>query len=505
MSASYNNLRVLAQHQAASSPVTPLFPSPIARESARECEPYFKFHNPRQRPQTSSSEDSYVDSFNILSYYCDDPTDNLWQPEDRSSRDHSSCREALEDDNQSTASESMPATPLEQEYQPTFCTDESDWLANTTSYDERMRRFKSRYYQVVQQPWKETHSECDENKGVSYPQNMIATVLVGPGKPKLVHIHRPPSNSGTKPSVESLHIPSTPKQIPVEVSAFSPYDTPSELPLHVPSTISGAMYHATRHPTSSFLPQPLALPSRSRSSRSDNVFSTWQRFHDLADPCETSPRRTRSDRSFRATEKRWAIRGTADIDMHALREPSPTTRSATWSRCRKLERTLNAVTRAIDQFPHDMLQLDSPAVLALRNPQISDQTYIEVLQRIFPAAAAVLMSALTAWIIVDLYFSRLKAQPVPMQRYLAQAAASRESLHRIPNKAREMLGIGLPDAASIHLNEYALRRRALAIQVSVGVVGQTLVEALRGSWDEDIWRSLRVLVEVIECSPQPWA
>ncbi|OCT55124.1 hypothetical protein CLCR_00010 [Cladophialophora carrionii] len=499
MSASYNDLRVLAQHQPASSPVTPLFPSPIARGSGRDCEPYFKFHNPRTRPQSPSSEDSSVDSFNVLSYYCDDPADNLWQPEDESSRNHSSCREALEDDNQSTASESMPATPLEQEYQPTFCTDESDWLANTTSYDERMRRFKSRYYQVVQQPWKEIHSECGENKV------MIATVLVGPGKPKLVHIHRPPSNSGTEPSVESLQIPSTPKQAPVEVSAFSPYDTPSELPPRVGSTISGAMYAATRNPTTSFLPQPLTLPRRSRSSRSDFVFSAWQRFHDLADPFETSPRRTRSDRSFRATEKRWAIRGTADIDMHALREPSPTARSATWSRCRKLERTLNAITRAIDQFPHDMLQLDSPAVLELRNPQISDQTYIKALQRVFPAAAAVLISALTAWIIVDLYFSRLKAQPVPMQRYLAQAAAPQESLHRIPNKAREMLGIDLPDAASIHLNEYALRRRALAIQASVGVVGQRLVEALRGSWDEDIWRSLRVLVEVIECSAQPWA
>jgi hypothetical protein len=166
---------------------------------------------------------------------------------------------------------------------------------------------------------------------------------------------------------------------------------------------------------------------------------------------------------------------------------------------------LNAVTRAIDCFPADMLQLDSPAVLELRNPQVSDQTYIDVFQQIFPAAASVVISALTAWIVVDLYFSRLKDQPVPIERYWAQAAASNENLHRIPDKAREMLGIGLPDAASIQLNEYALRRRASAIQASVGVIGQRLVEALRGSWDEDIWRSLRVLVEVIERSPQPWA
>ncbi|EXJ63672.1 hypothetical protein A1O7_00007 [Cladophialophora yegresii CBS 114405] len=499
MSASYNNLRVLAQHRPVSSPVIPLFPSPIARDSPRESESYFKFHNPRHRPHTASSNDSSVDSFNILSYYCDDPTDSLWQPEDESPMEHSSCREALEDDNQSTASESMPATPLQQEYQPTFCTDESDWLANTTSRDQRMRRFKSRYYQIVQQPWKEIHSECGENKV------MIATVLVGPGKPKLVHIHRPPSKSGTDSSVESLHTPSTPKRVPLEVSAFSPFDTPSELPPRVDSIISRGTSTAIQELATSFLPQPLALLRRSRSSRSENIFGTWQRFQDLADPFETSPRRTRSNQSFRATEKRWAIRGTANIDTQVLREPSPITRSATWSRCRKSERTLNAVTRAIDQFPDNMLQLDSPAVLELRNPQISDRTYTMALQRVFPAAAPVLISALTAWIIVDLYFSRLRDQPLPMERYLGQAAAPQESLHRIPNKAREMLGIGLPDAASIYLNDYALRRRASAIEASIRVVGQRLVEALRGSWDEDIWRSLRVLVEVIECSPQRWA
>ncbi|KIW74035.1 hypothetical protein PV04_02103 [Phialophora macrospora] len=499
MSASYSNLRGLALHQAASSPATPLLPSPYTKEFPRESEAFFKFHNPRDRPRTSDSDDDSLDSFNILSYYCDDPADSVWEPDEDSLRDNPSRGETLEDDNQSTASESMPATPLGQEYRPDLCTDESDWLANTTSHDERRRRFKSRYYQVVQQPWREIETECGEDKV------MIATVLVGPGKPKLVHIQRAPSDSRTDPAVEHLPTPSTPKQVPVEVSAFSPYDTPYEPPPRIDSIIAGVTATVTRNPTNSLLPQPLALPRRRSSSRSDNIFKTWQRIHHLSDPFEISPRRTRSSRSVRAIEKRWAIRGSSDIDAHSLREPSPSTRSATWSRCRKLERMLDAVTRAIDCFPNDMLQLDSPTVLELRNPQIADQTYIEVFQRIFPAAASVVISALTAWIFVDLYFSRLKDQPVPMERYWAQAAASNENLHRIPDKAREMLGIGLPDAASIQLNEYALRRRALAIHASVGVIGQRLVEALRGSWDEDIWRSLRVLVEVIERNPQPWA
>lgn len=333
---------------------------------------------------------------------------------------------------------------------------------------------------------------------------MIATVLVGPGRPKLVQIQRPPSSTRTDVSIESRAVPSTPKRVPLEVSAFSPYDTPFDEPPRIESVMCASTI-ATPEPSKTLVPQPLAVPRRSRSSRSESIFSTWQRFYSPADPFETSPRRTRSDRSFRAAEKRWAIRSSSQFDLNPFRDPSPTTRSATWLRCRKLERTLTAVTRAIDDFPDDMLQLDSSLLAELRNPQVSAHIYIDALQRIFPSVPSVLASALTAWIIVDLYFARLKTLPVPMERYMAQAAASNEGLYRIPDKVREVLGVGLPDAASIRLNEYALRKRAMAGQASIGVIGQRLVEALRGSWDEDIWRSLKVLVEVIESSPHPWA
>ncbi|KAJ9608037.1 hypothetical protein H2200_007025 [Cladophialophora chaetospira] len=497
MSASYNNLRGLAQHQAKSSPATPLLPSPIRRDFSRSSEAYFKFHNPREQPATPASYDDSLDSLTILSYYCDDLADHSLQPGEESLKQFPSDRATIEDDNLSSASESMPVTPLQQQHCPTFYTDESDWLANTTSHDERLRRFKSRYYQVVQQPCQGAHTEDSENKV------MTATMLVGPGKPKLVHIQRPPSRTRTEQPCERHPPPSTPKQAPEEVSAFSPYETPYDEPPRIDSVFTDGMRAANE--INSCAPSPLALPKRSRSSRSDSIFSAWQRFYSLADPFEGSPRRSRSDRSFRVTEKRWAMRASPDIDVQAFREASPTTRSATWSRCRKLERVLHTVSRAIDDFPDDMLRLDSPAIVELRNPQISAQMYIETLQQIFPDAPSPLLSAMTAWIIVDLYFSRFKAQPLSVERYTEQAAASNDSLYRIPDKAREMLGIGIPDVASMRLNEYALRRVATTVQVSIGGIGQRLVEVLRGSWDEDIWRSLRVLVDVIESSPQLWA
>lgn len=66
---------------------------------------------------------------------------------------------------------------------------------------------------------------------------MLATVLVGPGKPKLVQIQRP--SSGTRRSslsrasqagaaTEENNSPLTPLQAKKEVSAFSPYDTPCQ-------------------------------------------------------------------------------------------------------------------------------------------------------------------------------------------------------------------------------------------------------------------------------------
>lgn len=201
------------------------------------------------------------------------------------------------------------------------------------------------------------------------------------------------------------------------------------------------------------------------------------------------------------------------MDIRRLAEVSPTNKIAAWTRYRKLERTLNAAARAIDDFPDNQLRMDSPVILELRNTQVADHTYVEVLKRIFPSAQPHVISSLMAWIIVDVYLCRMEGQqdvPTMDQCLAAQAAATslndRTGLHQIQisDKAREMLGIGIPDATSIRMNVNALRKRATAVRASIGVIGQKLVQALRGSWDEDIWRSLRVLVEIIESTSQPW-
>lgn len=449
---------------------------------------------------------------------------------------------------------------------------------------------------------------------------MIATVLVGPGKPKLVQIQRPPSsqasqeaeiaqsaceydNSGNLVHDHAIPMdsrPWTPIQRPTEVSAFSPYDTPgpedtSVQHISVDSCISTTAYAGSRVqeyyenacPSSeSLLPAPLSLPSRTRTSRSDSsVFSsTLKRLQDLTDPFGTSSTlssdvsmRRRLRRSKRSHDSRhmsntphhsqsWPIDNFPQPTKQSHQKKStvqvsPTLRPATLTRLRKLHslnRVLSAVTQAIDHFPSNLLHLSSPAVLELRPSNVSELTYIDALKRIFPSASSTLLGSLTAWILIDLFFEKVKneskgggAQLRPScvsgsgSLFIKEKDPNHQTHYRrdssycfiristnsssssycpgqqqcrnhhehyeqspqthqrtIPSKAQEMLGIGTPDVTSIRLSELALRKRAESVGISVTVVGQRLVEAIRGSagWDEDIWRALRVLVDIIGLS-----
>lgn len=166
MSASHSDLRTIAKHKNSGLTV-PLLPSPIEKEFPSSSTSYFRFHNPRESVLSSVLDDTPLDTFTILSYYCDDQGTDQEEPDGDCSTLNCSDLESSEGDCQSTCSESMPLTPLDQKSQPTYCSDESDWLANTTSHEERMRRFKMRYYQVVEQHWTKVHTEHSGDEVVS--------------------------------------------------------------------------------------------------------------------------------------------------------------------------------------------------------------------------------------------------------------------------------------------------------------------------------------------------
>ena len=216
------------------------------------------------------------------------------------------------------------------------------------------------------------------------------------------------------------------------------------------------------------------------------------------------------------------------------------------------------MTQSINSFPTNVLHLDSPWVLELRPHHVETSIYLQVLQRVFPQAEALALSALGAWVLLMWYLQRVletakldskgpavlltpegrsksikQIQGRTEERFKQLAMKSNECLARIPTRAREMLGISSPDLVGVHETEAAARReeshkgyeqdaeeeegeeatlmsRARTAMPSIRVVAQRLMEVSKWgtagcictgrAWDEDLWRSLTVLFEVAQRS-----
>jgi hypothetical protein len=310
----------------------------------------------------------------------------------------------------------------------------------------------------------------------------------------VVNILRPASLSTTSTSLlnelRSPCRPTTPLRPCQEISVFSP-DTPIKY-----------SRRASTYSTTSLRPAPLSPHRHRRRYFATKQTSSSGPSQSIRNLLELSP-----------TESQHTL--ATDFSNHIVTSPmrtsppvfSPASEAAAWSRCRKLEETLEAVSQAMDTFPDGMLRLDSPAILALRTPHSLDEMHIAALQRIFPQTASLLLSALAALLIVDCYFSSLgemcspfRSLPDPRseRKYGKLATRSNECLQDIPIKARATLGIYLPSITDLQDHERALKRRADMVAICVGVQGQRLLEAICGRFDGVAWRALKVLVETLE-------
>lgn len=163
VSASYHDLRSFASHQCVPlppQPTTPLLPSPDTPELCQEDGTYFQFRNPRL-PRDQSDYQSYED-LHILSCYYDESEagsldDTVRELEGSS---HEANNSFGDDASDTIHSEDLQRTLKPSTAQQTLCSEEADWLANSTTPDERLRRFKARCFQVIQYP---LHGVQDEN------------------------------------------------------------------------------------------------------------------------------------------------------------------------------------------------------------------------------------------------------------------------------------------------------------------------------------------------------
>ncbi len=155
MPESYQDLRHVAAQQVMPIPsklMTPLLPSPISHGFFEQDESYFRFRHPRlARDDYKSYEDLH-----ILSCYYDDAKTESMDDIERALDEDLVSEEAITsgdgDDDSLSSSDDMPHTPIPKSERKNSSAEEADWLANSRSPSERLRRFKARCYQVVQHP-----------------------------------------------------------------------------------------------------------------------------------------------------------------------------------------------------------------------------------------------------------------------------------------------------------------------------------------------------------------
>ena len=133
---------------------TPLLPSPIAQGGAEADPSYFRFHNPRSLPPCEGDYTSYEDLHILSCYYDGSKPGSMDEIEKALEEDDCMSQVSLvsEAGGSDTTEIEMPKTPPAQISRSTTCSDEGNWLASDQSHEERLRRFKSRCYQVVQHP-----------------------------------------------------------------------------------------------------------------------------------------------------------------------------------------------------------------------------------------------------------------------------------------------------------------------------------------------------------------
>ena len=152
---------------------TPLLPSPIAQGGPEVDQSYFRFHNPRSLPSCEGDYTSYEDLHLLSCYYDGSKPGSMDEIEKALEEDGCMSQGSLvsEDGGSDTTEIEMPKTPPAQISRSTTCSDEGNWLASDQSHEERLRRFKSRCYQVVQHPMSDTRNKqggdnqivCDYN------------------------------------------------------------------------------------------------------------------------------------------------------------------------------------------------------------------------------------------------------------------------------------------------------------------------------------------------------
>lgn len=347
----------------------------------------------------------------------------------------------------SPRSSRMPRTPTTMHWG-----DQIPWCQKAKPDNDRLRRINARQVHVIEQKNKFDESENEivyipKTSIPSFPLTRIqmqATVLIGPGKPRLIQIHRPKRSDHFFTQQHSNHR-STPEPITPTTnwekkrSMSSHRYTPASNETRF-SGISTITRPNTPTPLNQCHPRlsintslNMNSPRTPESKRSPSTSSSNTMFsmEDHKAPYLTSPSRKHTRRRSSTESCNTSI-----LDESPPRpiyaSPEPTESKFASDRltldriCRQrkhyqsLDAVITSTNRALDALAAREFDLISPVLQSFRAHTMTakyhnttDQALITHLNKIFPQTSSSSLSTLAAWLIVDAYYTHLFATAPP--------------------------------------------------------------------------------------------
>ena len=340
--------------------------------------------------------------------------------------------------------------------------------------------------------------------------------------------------------------PRTPfQEEPEAVSAFSPWDTPhreSQVTIHTTTTTKSSpaeiylssptpasripvpRYKARRISSSSSIPKSpgCALSLNSGISSRSAQWSPKHSEFSLSSSYTTNNSTTHSPLKDKPASPT------------ALYTPSsPPGDKVTWDRCNDLEWTLGHLQNAVKDFPSNLLLIDSPVIIHMRQSDAIDDSVLSFLHKIFPTTSFEVLSALAAAMFAHAYIVRVgedspsskneqliahESESYPSSTVadlsFAQrmaALSSHPTRSGAPTKARETFGTRLPlrSITTAQIHEQNLIKRAQILAAGFNVIVDFLLCSIcsdAGVFDDEpkpqdkavLRRSIETLLEAVE-------
>lgn len=370
---------------------------------------------------------SYQD-LHILSMYQENGSllslNSIRQPQSATIESSSDASSSAASSRQSSP---QPRTPVQED-----SADHQSWEDAREMNQDKLRRANARQVHVIEQSQDSDEYETEIVSTLTSKlfsirlihSQMQATVLIGPGKPRLIHVHRPMQSSNTpnlrkNDSTSTSSGPYTPVGNEHKLSVSAPPQTSgssgtrlsdissattvqSPIPKERISRLSVKTNFAMHTPS----PSPVRRPSRSSD---DTVFSLdGHAAQRVPDPFSSpSSRASSTGNTSIPDESPLKLSRTLRKSMRGAKNMDNTHESS-------LAAAITSTNKALDALASGSFDLKSPILLSFwetnkssESAVIADPKLISRLARVFPHSSQPSLSTLAAWLIVDGYYIHL--------------------------------------------------------------------------------------------------